>query len=241
MKRIVLPIAFILLACAAGAIYLGTLRPFAPDSRPLVAVPTPARSSRNIANPRVPTPEMQTGALEDLSTPTPAAIPLDSTPAEPGSTSLPLAAELTETAIPAQKTLDAIDARAHATWTPTTGPSPTPRAIDMSTNILLMGSDLRPSDPTWVPSTDIIMVLFLDTTNQRAALLSIPRDTVVAIPHHGAFRINYVYQYGLKAHGPSGGAEMVKQVLLDDLKSASTTGRLLTSPAFRKSSTPSAA
>ncbi len=217
MKRLLVPIAFILLACAAGAVYLGTLRPFAPDSNALGAVPAVATSSTKVAYQKAQTPDLQTGPQSELATATPTAPTLVPAAAQPGATPLAPDVQLTETAIPAQKTLDAIDARAHATWTPTAGPTPTLRAIDATTNILLMGSDLRPNDPTWLPSTDVMMILFLDTTNQRAALLSIPRDTVVAIPHHGAFRINYVYQYGLRSHGPSGGAEMVKQVLSDDL------------------------
>jgi LCP family protein required for cell wall assembly len=213
--RLVLPIVLILLLCA-GAIYVGSLRPFEPGSTALGYAATQPTSAGDSSRAFTPAAQSPTVASDSSQDPTPAGR-IDQTPQE-GQSATPEShsAELTETAIPAQGTLDAIDARAHATWTPTAGPSLTPRPIDMTTNILLMGTDLRPNDPTWLPATDVIMVLFIDTTNQRAALLSIPRDLVVAIPRHGAFRINYVYQYGLRAHGPTGGAEMVKQVLHDE-------------------------
>jgi LCP family protein required for cell wall assembly len=206
MKRWIIPIATILFACVAGMLIVGTWHPFAPEARAMPAFtptpPPPVRLPRRATN----TPAA-TASLAMEATPV-ALAQVQTTPTVPLQ-----GADLTQTATLAQQTLDAIGSRAEATWTPTVGPSPTPRAIDMTTNILLMGTDLRPNDPTWVPSTDVIMVLFLDTANHRAALLSFPRDLVVAIPHHNAFRINYVYQYGLKAHGPSGGAELVKQVL----------------------------
>jgi polyisoprenyl-teichoic acid--peptidoglycan teichoic acid transferase len=212
-RLFILMVLLIMFACAGG-IYLGSLRPFAPQARSIdgadisatppaqgLMEPTVILEAQTASNDRSPTPLERVALLpQELQS----------------ATSVPHEAELTETAIPAEKTLGAIDERSRATWTPAAGPSPAPRAIDKTTNILLLGTDLRPNDPTWVPSTDVIMVVFIDTTNQRVAVLSLPRDLVVAIPRHGAFRINYVYQYGLRAQGPSEGADLLKQVLHDE-------------------------
>lgn len=61
------------------------------------------------------------------------------------------------------------------------------------------------------------MVLFLDSTNQRAALLSLPRDLVVAIPGQQAFRINSAYHLGFQKDGVAGGVKLLEQILRDDL------------------------
>lgn len=120
------------------------------------------------------------------------------------------------TSVPALKTYEAIAARARATRVPSR-PSGTPRAIARTTNILLLGTDTRTSDPNWKPNTDVIMMLFLDTANQRAGLVSFPRDLVVAIPGHQAFRINYAYHYGWEKGGVAGGVALLKQIFHDDL------------------------
>ncbi len=221
MKRLILPIGLILLVCVAGTIYLGLQRPFAPETHAasttpalVVAQATAAPTFTSAPSPAtLPPPD----TLTDTATATPTATASPTITPFQETTAAPPASDpnLTQTAVPAEQTLDAIDARAKATWTPTPGPSPTPRAIDQTTNILLMGTDTRPTDPNWVPSTDVMMVLSIDQANQRAALISFPRDLVVAIPHHFGFRINYVYQYGLK-QGPSGGADLVKQTLQEE-------------------------
>ncbi|MGB8643925.1 MAG: LCP family protein [Anaerolineae bacterium] len=239
MKRFIIPLVVILLLCIAGGVYVGTLRPFAPDEQApaspsmvagvaLTATATrvPSASETAPAEPvgvELPTEtETLTPSPEQTSTSTSTATRTSTPTATQTWTPYPTFplvlsdANLTQTAVPAIKTLDAIATRAIATWTPTSGPTPTPRAIDLTTNFLLMGTDLRIGDPTWVPSTDVMMVLFLDQANHRAALLSLPRDLVVAIPHHDAFRINYVYQYGLIKQGPAGGAALVKQMLHDE-------------------------
>ncbi len=252
MKRFVIPIVVLLFLCIAGAIYAGTLRPFAPDETSstgqvqvagveatpttvLVGVElpteTPALVSVELPTETETLPPIVTDIMSGsvANTPEPSMSPsatITRTPTlTPTSTRTPTPhpamsagisdADLTQTAVPALATLQAIATRAIATWTPTPGPSATLRALGKTTNFLLMGTDLRPGDPSWVPSTDVMMVLSWDQANNSAALVSFPRDLVVAIPHHEAFRINYVYQYGLKK-GPAGGAALVKQVLNDE-------------------------
>ena len=220
MKRLIVPIGIILLLCVLGTIYIGMQRPFAPETHAAVHVPSltaeqVAPSATLSSTPQRPTPDPTT-LTPVAPTDTLTVVPPSVVPSATETPPLPvLNPNLTETAVLAQRTLDAINARARATWTPTAGPTPTPRTIDQTTNILLMGTDTRPTDPSWIPSTDVMMVLFIDQANQRVGLISFPRDLVVAIPHQNAFRINYVYQYGLR-QGPSGGADLVKQVLHDE-------------------------
>ena len=61
-----------------------------------------------------------------------------------------------------------------------------------------------------------MMVLFLDTMHQRAALLSLPRDLVVAIPGHQAFRINSAYHSGWEQNSVAGGVAILKEALQND-------------------------
>ncbi len=208
------------LVILAVVVYIGSLRPLAPDNGAVsdtqvaslesTASPTPTATTTPTET-LTPRPSPANPARSEVGTAT-----ATTTPSRTGTATPTPDEKMTQTAIPAQKTLDAVATRAFVTWTPAAGPSATPRLIDTTTNFLLLGSDLRPYDPSWTPSTDVIMVLFVDGANQRAALLSFPRDLVVAIPRHNAGRINYVFQYGLKKAGPAAGAEMVEQVLHDE-------------------------
>lgn len=120
---------------------------------------------------------------------------------------------MTATSIPAQATVDAMATRSYSNYEATPGPSPTPRAIDRTVNILLMGSDQRVGDPYW--NTDVIIILFLDFDNKRVGVLSIPRDLVVPIPGNDANRINEADNLGEVDHFPGGGPAMLAFVLHD--------------------------
>ena len=61
------------------------------------------------------------------------------------------------------------------------------------TTVLIMGIDERTED---VGRTDTLMLAMLDPATDRAALLSIPRDTRVRIQGHGFDKINAAYAYG---------------------------------------------
>lgn len=70
-----------------------------------------------------------------------------------------------------------------------------PAGSDQPLTVLLLGSDRRPQEKT--PSrTDAVMLLRINPQTQRVALLSFPRDLIVAIPGYGAARINAAYVYG---------------------------------------------
>jgi len=70
-----------------------------------------------------------------------------------------------------------------------------------ATNILVLGSDARPvgsKEPgadVGGPSRSDVMML-VRTSGGHSARLSIPRDTLVAIPGHGLAKINAAYYYG---------------------------------------------
>ena len=86
--------------------------------------------------------------------------------------------------------------------------------LDQTLNVLLLGSDQRPDDPVW--RTDVIMIAFIDTTNGRAAVLSLPRDLYVNIPTRGWDRINITDFWGEYTKYPGGGPGLMKKVAADN-------------------------
>lgn len=62
--------------------------------------------------------------------------------------------------------------------------------------VLLLGADTRPAETGYRMPTDTIILLTIDTKQQRAGMLSIPRDLYVDIPGHGLDRINTAYVEG---------------------------------------------
>ena len=61
------------------------------------------------------------------------------------------------------------------------------------TTVMIMGVDQRADD---VGRSDTLMIATLDPTKDKAALLSIPRDTRVKIKGHGYDKINAAFAYG---------------------------------------------
>ncbi len=213
-KRIPIAIVLLLTVCAASAYFIGSLRPFTPNEKFSNAAP-PATNHALAAPtslPASPPSRLPTHIARDTSVPNEDEHPVTRIAQAP--TLEPQAVAATQTSVPAQQTLDAIATRARAT---PAAKSPTrARAIAHTTNFLLLGTDTRTADPNWKPNTDVLIVLFLDTTNQRAALLSFPRDLVVAIPGQQAFRINFAYHYGWEKGGVEGGVNLLKQIMQDD-------------------------
>lgn len=83
-------------------------------------------------------------------------------------------------------------------------------------NYLILGTDRRPNDSSW--RTDTIIVVGVDRTLNRAAVLSIPRDLYIEIPRYGYGRINqadYIGQNIQKLKG--GGPELVSEVISETL------------------------
>ncbi|KKQ95270.1 MAG: LytR family transcriptional protein [candidate division CPR2 bacterium GW2011_GWC1_39_9] len=85
---------------------------------------------------------------------------------------------------------------------------------DGRTNILLLGS----GDPDWPGAdlTDTIMVASINTRDNSALLISIPRDFYVKINNHGWDKINSAYVYGeqyKKGDGPQTTLNAVSDIL----------------------------
>jgi LCP family protein required for cell wall assembly len=93
-----------------------------------------------------------------------------------------------------------------ATPTPTTRPTPRPPAADIpwpqTLNIVLLGSDKRPTDRTWRTDTMIIVAIAPDT--KQVGVIPVPRDLWIELPRY-ANRINTLDYVG--------GPELVKQGL----------------------------
>jgi LCP family protein required for cell wall assembly len=73
--------------------------------------------------------------------------------------------------------------------------APLPNALQQPVNILLIGVDKRPNADDGVRSDTLILV-HLDPQAKWASMLSIPRDSVVSIPHLGRAKINTAYSQG---------------------------------------------
>ncbi|WP_322821002.1 LCP family protein, partial [Chloroflexus sp.] len=78
-------------------------------------------------------------------------------------------------------------------------------------HILLLGSDRRPGEG-WATRADAIMVVRIEMTTRRVALLSLPRDLIVAIPGYGYGRINSATVYG-EQDPAIGGAELARRTV----------------------------
>jgi LCP family protein required for cell wall assembly len=69
------------------------------------------------------------------------------------------------------------------------------RALDEPFNVLLLGVDTR-DDPEDGARSDTLIVVHVEPEEQWASMLSIPRDSVVDVPHLGQQKINAAYTYG---------------------------------------------
>jgi LCP family protein required for cell wall assembly len=87
---------------------------------------------------------------------------------------------------------------------------PSLRPLQRTRNILLLGTDQR--DLGAVGRTDTIMVLAIDAPNNRASLVSFPRDLYLAIPGIGYSRINTAYGFG-EERQPGGGLPLLMSTI----------------------------
>lgn len=98
--------------------------------------------------------------------------------------------------------------------TSTPRPSATPRPLEAMT-IAILGLDRRPGE-TEPARADALLILHLNPRNQRAALVSLPRDLWVALPPEYGFsvKLNAAYMYGEGDNGDAeAGAELARQTL----------------------------
>ncbi len=77
--------------------------------------------------------------------------------------------------------------------------------LDQTVYFLLTGLDKREWEGDSGPGlTDTIIVAFLDVQEEKAGLISVPRDTWVEVPDYGPYKINQAYSLG-EAYGYPGG------------------------------------
>ena len=98
------------------------------------------------------------------------------------------------------------------TFTPT--PGATPRPLQQTTNLLILGSDRRGGKGTG--RTDVMILVAVDYANKRVGVISIPRDLFVQIPGVGRERINTADVYGERQQ-PGKGINLVKRTIVDNL------------------------
>lgn len=96
--------------------------------------------------------------------------------------------------------------------TPTIIPTSAALVNDQRTNILVMGIDRRPGE-SFISRTDSMMLISVDAQDEKASILSIPRDLLVMIPGHGRDRVNTAYVYGSAGNNPAGGAATAMRTL----------------------------
>lgn len=145
---------------------------------------------------------------EELAQQVLAQVPLEIPTSEPPTPHFPF--------MPPEESAD-INIRNQPTRLAQTRATPSPAAsgkLDQTLNVLLLGSDQRPGEPVW--RTDVIMIAFLDTSNGRAAVLSLPRDLYVNIPTRGWDRINIADFWGEYTKYPGGGPGLLKKVIADN-------------------------
>ena len=83
---------------------------------------------------------------------------------------------------------------------------PDPFAGQTRLRLVLLGCDARPGDRG---RSDTLMVLWLNPSTKKGAIMSIPRDLRVDIPGHGNTKVNAAYAYG----GPKLTVATVEQLL----------------------------
>lgn len=155
-----------------------------------------------------------TSSFTPTATPYPSLEPLPSqTPsltatASPTFTPIPLA-----TATPTQPTIPT------ETFTPLPGavkPVPLVPTGDYDIfNILLLGSDQRPTDGTY--RTDTMIVVSVNRSTNTVNMLSIPRDLYLYIPGFGFDRINTAGERGDLGRWPGGGPGLIADTITYNL------------------------
>jgi polyisoprenyl-teichoic acid--peptidoglycan teichoic acid transferase len=84
-------------------------------------------------------------------------------------------------------------------------PTTTPQPENSRMNILVLGSDWRPSQGY---RTDVILLVSINTARGTVSLVSFPRDLFVTIPGYDSNRINEAQEYG--------GIDLTKAVFVEN-------------------------
>lgn len=150
-----------------------------------------------------------TSSVTPSASPTLTRLPTRTPSASPTSTATPFpTVTQTSTATPVPTIMPTVTQTASPTAIPPTPAAPTavPRPTALveiasapvdgsAVNILLLGIDARPGEG-WLARSDANIVIRLDPSSGRAAMLSLPRDLWVAIPGIGEGKLNSAYLLG---------------------------------------------
>ena len=93
-------------------------------------------------------------------------------------------------------------------------PVPTIAKLADTTNILLLGNDNDPATGKVGGRTDTLIIVSINTEQETASMLSIPRDLYVSVPGWIPNRINTVLARGESAAYPGGGIQLLKDTIL---------------------------
>ena len=81
-------------------------------------------------------------------------------------------------------------------------------------NVLILGVDDRPWDPTWgPPRSDTVILATLDPQTMTAGAISLPRDLWVNLPGIGERKLTQAYSLGEAVYGKGQGPRLVAQVV----------------------------
>jgi len=92
---------------------------------------------------------------------------------------------------------------------------------DRPFTVMIVGLDIRPSQEGGPARTDSILLLRVDPEENRAGILSIPRDSMMLVPLGGgtytADRINTAYVYNWSPDDPNASTEALAATIEDNL------------------------
>lgn len=81
-------------------------------------------------------------------------------------------------------------------------------------NILLLGTDSRPNEPSM--RTDVMVIVSINRTTNSVNMLSIPRDLYVPIPGNGENRISFAVFFGQRNGAIEPGIELLKDTIYNN-------------------------
>lgn len=207
-----LGLAFVAILLAATIINVILER--APLAQPVAVADSVASDTPLVAPPATATPT-STPAPTSTSTATPTRRPTNTRlpTLTPSSTSTP-------TFTPTPRPLSP-----HGVYPPTVTPNatlvisdtPVPTPVPLvefppgTINIVLLGSDKRPTSSGW--RTDTIIIASINPNIPQVTLLSVPRDMWIYIPGWTFQRVNLADVHGASTHFPGGGPGLIKETL----------------------------
>lgn len=211
------------LACdTSSVLFLATLTP-----TPTQIMPPPSEAaSRETASPQftlvdatqTAPPTVVPTRLGDTPAPSPTPAPPPQPTPDIGPTAVPTGTPAAaESSIPFAFADPVLTPVTHAgpdtTAVPT--PVPVPFVAKNTINIVVLGSDRRPTWEDW--HTDVVQVVSIQPSVPAVTVLSIPRDLYLYIPGFWMSRINFADMYGEIHDYPGGGPALMRQTLLYNL------------------------